>query len=306
MISDLRIEQTPFAVVDIETTGFSPGLDRIVEIAVVHVDPGGETRLVLDTLVHPRRTVGASAVHGIVDEDVAGAPSFADIAPAVNAALSGRVGVAHNAGFDLRFLKQELGADFEPPYLCTMELGAVVSGSEPLGLDDACISEGVARAASHAAAPDAMDTARLLAAYRQRLLRRGILSFGQLADLAPTAGFVVSFGKLPPIASAALPQVELRPRSKASGTQVLALRSYAAALTQVLGDAFASESEIAHLANLRSSLGISVEEARALHAQAFASAIMLFSFDRKIDEPERLWLHRLWLALASSGWAPGQ
>src|SRR5574341_1618658 len=104
-----RIQDTPIAVLDFETTGFSPKSGcRVVEVAVVRVDPGSEPQLVLDTLVDPDGPVHASRIHGIQDEDVLGAPLFTDLAANVAGALQDTVVAAFNASFDMRFLEDEL------------------------------------------------------------------------------------------------------------------------------------------------------------------------------------------------------
>lgn len=62
-----------FAAVDLETTGLSPRLDRVVEIAVVQLDcdlsPCGE----FTTLINPGRDIGATDIHRISARDVVGA-----------------------------------------------------------------------------------------------------------------------------------------------------------------------------------------------------------------------------------------
>jgi DNA polymerase-3 subunit epsilon len=65
-----NISESPIAVFDFETTGLTPGVDRVVEISVARIDPGEEPRLVLDTLVNPMRRMGATEIHGITDADV--------------------------------------------------------------------------------------------------------------------------------------------------------------------------------------------------------------------------------------------
>ena len=78
-IANLPIDETPIAVVDLETTGLYPGCDRIVEISVVRLQPGRPAELVLDTLVNPRRRVRATEIHGITDADVEDAPEFDEL-----------------------------------------------------------------------------------------------------------------------------------------------------------------------------------------------------------------------------------
>lgn len=57
-ISSSKVNEVPIAIVDLETTGLHPSGDRIVEIAIVRVEPGGTPRLVLDTLINPGRRIG--------------------------------------------------------------------------------------------------------------------------------------------------------------------------------------------------------------------------------------------------------
>lgn len=101
----------PFAVIDLETTGFSPARgDKIVEIGIVLVDDDGAIEHEWGTLVNPKRDVGPTHVHGIRASDVVAAPLFADVAAHVASLLSGRTLVAHNQAFDVRFLRAELAA----------------------------------------------------------------------------------------------------------------------------------------------------------------------------------------------------
>src|SRR5262245_14174544 len=64
-LAALPIADTPVAVLDFETTGLRPGPDRVVEVAVVRIDPGQPPRVVLDTLVNPGRPMACTEIHGI-------------------------------------------------------------------------------------------------------------------------------------------------------------------------------------------------------------------------------------------------
>ncbi len=110
----------PLAVVDVETTGFSPGADRIVEVAVVRVAPDGTVMEQFVSLVDPGRDVGPTWVHQITDEMVAGAPTFADIAGDVLELFDGAVVVAHNAGFDGGFSDSSWPLPVSPPQQCRL------------------------------------------------------------------------------------------------------------------------------------------------------------------------------------------
>ena len=93
------------AVVDVETTGLSAS-DEIIEIAIVTLDSDGAVMDELETLVRPGRTVSPSAsrVNGIVDTDLASAPTFEEVAGDVAGLLDGSCIVTHNAHFGLRML----------------------------------------------------------------------------------------------------------------------------------------------------------------------------------------------------------
>lgn len=164
-----------YTVIDFETTGFSPRHgDRIVEIGVVKVSHQGEVYDAWGTLVNPRRDVGASHIHGITARDVAKAPTFDEIAPALLDAIDGRVIAAHNAGFDTRFLSAELMragypvADIPVPAVCTMEWSRAFLRSTSRRLCDCCESADIELTHAHSALGDALATAQLLAEYLRR------------------------------------------------------------------------------------------------------------------------------------------
>lgn len=79
MIRNLILSK-PLAILDLETTGTDTSNDRIVEISVLKLVPGGET-IHRTRRINPERPIPpeASAVHGISDSDVANEPTFAAI-----------------------------------------------------------------------------------------------------------------------------------------------------------------------------------------------------------------------------------
>jgi len=70
----------PLAIVDLETTGVNVGHDRIVEISIVKVYPDG-TRETFTQRINPGIPIppASTAIHGISDEDVKDAPTFAEV-----------------------------------------------------------------------------------------------------------------------------------------------------------------------------------------------------------------------------------
>lgn len=92
-----------FYVLDTETTGFGKA-DEIVQIGII--DKHGET--VLNTLVKPTIPVplGAYEVHGIRDEMLQDAPTFADVYALLSMKIAGSHVVAYNMDFDWRMVQQ--------------------------------------------------------------------------------------------------------------------------------------------------------------------------------------------------------
>jgi DNA polymerase-3 subunit epsilon len=102
-----------FVAFDLETTGLSPVVDRIIEIGAVRFDSSGRELATFETLVNPHRPSGpnARAVHGIDDEDLTRAPEAEVVLPAFVAFLGHHERttlLAHNATFDAGFLGREL------------------------------------------------------------------------------------------------------------------------------------------------------------------------------------------------------
>ena len=122
-MSDIR---SIYAVVDLETTGGSPGTDRVIEIAILIWD-GVQILQRYQSLVNPGRPIDrfVQDMTGIKDEMVQKAPSFADIAHEVWSILEGKIFVAHNVRFDLGMLRREfarLEMSFHPVRLDTVTM----------------------------------------------------------------------------------------------------------------------------------------------------------------------------------------
>lgn len=160
-----------FAVIDFETTGlFAGGHDRVVEVAMVHVDPNGEIEGRWDTLVNPGRDLGPQHIHRIRAAEILDAPTFAQIIPRLLELLAGRVVVSHNASFDLKFLAAEFdraGVWGVPSItsLCTMQLARDYLPGAGRSLADCCDALDIVLEGAHRASADALATAQLLAAY---------------------------------------------------------------------------------------------------------------------------------------------
>ena len=166
-LSELRA--IPWAVVDTETTGGRHnGGDRVMEVAVIHVNDGAWTTA-LETLVNPQRPVSpwVSRLTGIRWEMLHEAPTFADVADRVLETLQDRVFVAQNVRFDRRFLNAELlrvtGRALRGPQLCTVKLARkVLSHLRRRNLDALAWHYEVPIVQRHRAGGDARATAEVL------------------------------------------------------------------------------------------------------------------------------------------------
>ena len=103
------VSNVTFVVFDTETTGFSPTTDRIVEIGAVKFRNG----VVVEEkswLINPERDIPywATKVHGITDAMVKEKPTFKEAYPAFQEFIQGSVLMAHNAKFDISFVKAEI------------------------------------------------------------------------------------------------------------------------------------------------------------------------------------------------------
>jgi DNA polymerase III subunit epsilon len=100
------LREVTFVVVDLETTGGSPQTSAITEIGAVKVR-GGEVLGEFATLVNPRTEIPPfiAVLTGITDAMVATAPALRTVLPAFLDFARGSVLVAHNAPFDLGFLR---------------------------------------------------------------------------------------------------------------------------------------------------------------------------------------------------------
>ena len=151
----------PLSTIDLETTGTAVREDRIVEVAVLTVYPGGKV-IPFVRRVNPGRLIptGASAVHGITDADVAGAPAFAAIAPDLLATLTGcDIAGFGIVNFDLPLLVNEfarVGLPFRIGGRAVLDSLPLYRRREPRDLTAAVqFYLGAERTSAHAALADA-------------------------------------------------------------------------------------------------------------------------------------------------------
>jgi DNA polymerase III subunit epsilon len=198
--ADVSLRETTFVVVDLETTGgraapkFPGGqCDAITEIGAVKVR-GGEVLAEFATLVDPRRSIPPQIVQltGITTAMVCNAPTVDAVLPMFLEFSRGAVLVAHNAGFDIGFLRAAASAcDIpwpRPPVLCTVRLARRVLTREEapsVRLAELARLFRAATTPTHRALDDARATVDVLHALIERVGNQGVHTYTGLRSYLP-------------------------------------------------------------------------------------------------------------------------
>lgn len=190
---DAPLRDVTFVVVDLETTGGSAESDAITEIGAVKVR-GGEILGELGTLVDPGRAVPPYIVEitGITTAMVRGAPRIEAVLPGFLEFAHGAVLVAHNAGFDVSFLRAAAARAAIPwprfQVLCTVKLARrVLSRDEAPSVKLSALAAllGADTTPTHRALDDARATVDVLHALIGRVGNQGVQSLPELLDYIP-------------------------------------------------------------------------------------------------------------------------
>jgi DNA polymerase III epsilon subunit family exonuclease len=298
---DAGLRDVRYAVVDIETTGFAPRLgDRIVEIAMVRVSEDGTVEDEWSTLVNPLRDVGPTAIHGISPEDVAGAPTFGEIAGDVLKRLRGAVFVAHNAQFDYEFLATELSnlGLLVPgtPILCTLKLAyRLYPRLTNHQLTTCCETAGLVHEGCHEALSDAKATARLLLVLLQLAEAGGLTTLGAVGCTPTTFPQrwpkLAASGRICHRSGGTKQDIPYLARMVASLGSVRIdherVAPYLHLLDRVLEDRIVTEAESDVLRAITEEWGLSPDEVMAAHDSYLESLITSALSDGRVTEAER-------------------
>ncbi len=295
-----------YAVLDVETTGVSPAHhDRIVEIGLVRVDCNGNVISEYGTLINPDRDVGPTPIHGIRAKDVLDAPRFKEVVGDIFATIKGAVLVAHNASFDLRFLRYECdrcGVPLPPVVtLCTLALSrAVVDDVPSRKLSALCDYFGIENTKAHSALDDAHATAALLTAVFDGL--RNSRDRIPLADLGAQGapGDPATWPSIEPSrreyrrTDAMLSEKQADGRLSRLFEQLPAQNStnyetdqYLDLLERALEDRHVSDDELRALEEMAISLDMDQDEVREVHRAFLRDLLRVALLDDIITEAER-------------------
>jgi DNA polymerase III subunit epsilon len=188
----LTLAESTFVVVDLETTG-GRATDEITEIGAVKVR-GGVVLGEFATLVDPGRDIPPQIVRltGITTAMVSDAPRIDAVLPMFLEFARGAVLVAHNAGFDIGFLKAAARrCDIiwpRPQVLCTVRLARrVLSRDEAPSVRLASLAKlfTVATQPTHRALDDARATVDVLHALIERVGNQGVHTYSELRGYLP-------------------------------------------------------------------------------------------------------------------------
>lgn len=169
----------PYVVFDLETTGFSPVVNRIIEIGAVRVEEGKIVKR-FSTFVNPQVPIPFKIENltGIGDGMVLDAPVIEQVLPEFLEFCEGAVMVAHNAGFDMSFIEQNcknLGLEREFTYVDTVAMARyLLPGLNRFKLDTVAKAVGVPLENHHRAVDDAACTAEIFVKFIRMLKDRGI------------------------------------------------------------------------------------------------------------------------------------
>ncbi|MCH5343530.1 MAG: PolC-type DNA polymerase III [Acetatifactor sp.] len=189
--------QQNFVVFDIETTGFSPVNNRIIEIGAVKVS-GGEIVDRFSAFVNPEVPIPfeIEKLTGISDDMVIDAPRIEEILPRFLAFSEGCVMVAHNAGFDMSFImencrRQELSDVFT--YVDTVGIARVLLPNQSKHtLDAVAKTLGISLENHHRAVDDAECTAQIFVRFINMMKERDVHTLAQINALGESSAAAIA------------------------------------------------------------------------------------------------------------------
>lgn len=180
-----------FAVVDTETTGLSPTTCAMLQLGIVVVRGDGTIESQFSTYIKRRfwkpGRLGAHHIHGITRRNLRTGVTIHEALDRLSTELQTATFVAHNAKFDLGFLRSEAQRCGNPltihDPICTLTLSRSLDPNKahPHNLRQLAIRYGITDVPNHDALADALVTARLLPLL---LAKANVTNGGQLASIA--------------------------------------------------------------------------------------------------------------------------
>jgi DNA polymerase-3 subunit epsilon len=314
-------EPFEFAVLDVETTGFSTRLhDRIVEVGIIRVDSRNNIIREYGTLINPQRDIGATHIHGIRASDVCDAPLFEEVVGDVQEMIQGAIIVAHNASFDLNFLAHHCESCKAPlptiEYLCTLQLAKLLDLDVPnRKLGTLCAAYGIPTGQAHSALDDARATAALLGKLLENInepLTQGTLGLRTLASAVQSWTTTIPSGKEHRRSAAAASRTQKQTGwlSRLFDTLPVhndtnhAIDEYLAVLELALEDRMITDEEVVALGEVAKRLDMDRDEVEQAHVLFLGDVIHAAWADKIITESEQYDIEQIatLLGIAEQQW----
>ncbi|MGL4798047.1 MAG: PolC-type DNA polymerase III, partial [Cellulosilyticaceae bacterium] len=182
-----------YVVFDLETTGFSPNLNRIIEVGAVKVVEG-EVVDRFSSFVNPHIPIPYTIqqLTGIVDDMVKDAPPIEEVLPQFLAFCEGSVMVAHNADFDMSFIHTNAERQGLPHHYTVVDTVSLARVLMPhLGnfkLNNISKQLGISLENHHRAVDDAAATAEIFMKFIEMLEEKEVYALdaiNQMAEMSP-------------------------------------------------------------------------------------------------------------------------
>ena len=182
-----NIDESTYCVLDLETTGFSPKTEKITEVGIMKV-VGGKVIDEFSCFVNPEKPIPPRVVEvtNITDDMVKDAETIDKVMPKIIEFVGDSVVVAHNAKFDVGFLKynaHKLGLKFDNTYLDTLALAkAVFPDFKKYKLGAIAKNLDIEVLVAHRALDDVDTTVKVFNVMLDRLRKKDITTFDQLNE----------------------------------------------------------------------------------------------------------------------------
>lgn len=182
---------TTYCVLDLETTGFSATTEKITEVGIMKIK-NGEVIDQFSCFVNPQKHIPqrVTEVTNITDDMVKDAETIEQVFPKILAFIEGSVLVAHNAPFDMGFLKQNainLGYEFDYTYLDTLSLAKdLFPDYKKYKLGKIAENLGIKVEVAHRALDDVDTTVKVFHVMLDMLKKRGAKMVDDIDEVSST------------------------------------------------------------------------------------------------------------------------
>lgn len=188
---DKSIEEETFIVFDLETFGLNSHEHPIIEIGAIKIQG---TRIVdkFSQLINPEKPIPEKIqeITNITNAMVLGMPTIEEVLPKFMEFVGDATMVAHNARFDMSFIRREckriMGIDYDPSVIDTLQMARdVMPDLKGYGLGSLTKKLGVALENHHRAVDDAQATAGMFIIFLEKYIERGAVNMKDINTAFP-------------------------------------------------------------------------------------------------------------------------